>query len=69
MNRDSESVRLREAREQNVPFMNLYQVAEEISRRLANIFLRDKDGRRPVWSRKRSRHGETGPGGQLAQSK
>jgi hypothetical protein len=29
--------------------MNLYQVAEEISRRLANIFLRDKDGHRPVY--------------------
>ena len=29
--------------------MNLYQVAEEIGRRLANIFLRDKDGRRPVY--------------------
>lgn len=29
--------------------MNLYQVAEEISRRLTNIFLRDKDGRRPVY--------------------
>ena len=29
--------------------MNLYQVAEEIARRLANIFLRDKDGRRPVY--------------------
>jgi len=29
--------------------MNLYQVAEEISRRLANIFLRDKQGRRPVY--------------------
>jgi len=29
--------------------MNLYQVAEEISRRLANIFLRGKDGRRPVY--------------------
>jgi Glycosyl hydrolase family 63 C-terminal domain len=28
--------------------MNLYQVAEEIGRRLANMFLRDKDGRRPV---------------------
>jgi hypothetical protein len=28
--------------------MNLYQVAEEISRRLASIFLKDKDGRRPV---------------------
>jgi hypothetical protein len=27
--------------------MNLYQVAEEIGRRLANIFLKDKDGRRP----------------------
>ncbi|MHB8902770.1 MAG: MGH1-like glycoside hydrolase domain-containing protein [Thermoguttaceae bacterium] len=29
--------------------MNLYQVAEEISRRLANIFLRGEDGRRPVF--------------------
>jgi hypothetical protein len=29
--------------------MNLYEVAEEISRRLANIFLKDKDGRRPVY--------------------
>jgi hypothetical protein len=29
--------------------MNLYQVAEEITRRLANIFLRDKQGRRPVY--------------------
>ena len=29
--------------------MNLYQVAEEISRRLHNIFLKDKDGRRPVF--------------------
>jgi hypothetical protein len=29
--------------------MNLYQVAEEITRRLANIFLRDNDGRRPVY--------------------
>ena len=28
--------------------MNLYQVAEEISHRLANIFLKDKDGHRPV---------------------
>jgi Glycosyl hydrolase family 63 C-terminal domain len=28
--------------------MNLYQVAEEISRRLSSIFLPDKDGRRPV---------------------
>jgi hypothetical protein len=28
--------------------MTLYQVAEEIGRRLANIFLRGKDGRRPV---------------------
>src|SRR5947207_15337764 len=28
--------------------MNLYQVAEEITRRLASIFLSDKDGRRPV---------------------
>jgi len=29
--------------------MNLYQVAEEISRRLANIFLKDKNGRRPLY--------------------
>jgi hypothetical protein len=28
--------------------MNLYQVAEEITRRLAGIFQKDKDGRRPV---------------------
>jgi hypothetical protein len=28
---------------------NLFQVAEEISQRLANIFLRDRDGRRPVY--------------------
>ena len=29
--------------------MNLFQIAEEISRRLANIFLRGNDGRRPVY--------------------
>ncbi|HUO33544.1 MAG TPA: hypothetical protein VMU43_00990 [Candidatus Acidoferrum sp.] len=29
--------------------MNLYQVAEELSRRLVSIFLRDKDGKRPVY--------------------
>jgi len=29
--------------------MNLYKVAEEISRRLASIFLKAKDGRRPVY--------------------
>ena len=29
--------------------MTLYQVAEEIARRLGSIFLRDKDGRRPVY--------------------
>ena len=29
--------------------MNLYQVAEEITNRLASIFLRGKDGRRPVY--------------------
>ncbi len=29
--------------------MTLYQVAEEISHRLTNIFLRDSDGRRPVY--------------------
>jgi hypothetical protein len=29
--------------------MNLYQVAEEIARRGANIFLKGKDGRRPVY--------------------
>jgi len=30
-------------------FMNLYEVASEISHRLASIFLRDRDGRRPVY--------------------
>jgi hypothetical protein len=29
--------------------MTLYQVAEEIGRRLGNIFLRDEQGRRPVF--------------------
>jgi hypothetical protein len=29
--------------------MNLYQVAEELTRRLAGIFLRDEAGRRPVY--------------------
>jgi len=29
--------------------MNLYQVGEEIARRLGNIFVRDKDGRRAVY--------------------
>ena len=29
--------------------MNLYQVAEEIGRRLASIFLKDKEGHRPVY--------------------
>jgi hypothetical protein len=29
--------------------MTLYQVAEEIMRRLSNMFLKDKDGRRPVY--------------------
>ena len=29
--------------------MNLYQVAEELSRRLCSIFLRGRDGRRPVY--------------------
>jgi hypothetical protein len=29
--------------------MNLYQVAEEIARRLASMFLKDQDGRRPVY--------------------
>jgi Mannosylglycerate hydrolase MGH1-like glycoside hydrolase domain len=29
--------------------MNLYQVAEELSRRLGNMFLRGNDGRRPVY--------------------
>jgi|HubBroStandDraft_2_1064218.scaffolds.fasta_scaffold01222_6 hypothetical protein len=29
--------------------MNLYQVAEELARRLSNVFLRGKDGRRPVY--------------------
>ena len=29
--------------------MNLYRVAEEITRRLASIFLKDQNGRRPVY--------------------
>jgi hypothetical protein len=29
--------------------MNLYQVAEELSRRLAGLFLRGPDGRRPIY--------------------
>jgi hypothetical protein len=29
--------------------MTLYQVAEELSRRIASIFLKDRDGRRPVY--------------------
>jgi hypothetical protein len=29
--------------------MNLFEVSREISRRLANIFVRDKDGRRPIY--------------------
>ena len=29
--------------------MNLYQVAEEIARRLVSIFIRDTEGRRPVY--------------------
>ena len=33
--------------------MTLYQVAEELSNRLANIFRRDRDGRRPVYGRTR----------------
>jgi hypothetical protein len=34
--------------------MNLYQVAEEIGQRLANIFLRDPSGRRPVYGGSRT---------------
>lgn len=30
--------------------MNLYEVAEEITRRLSNIFLKDKNGSRPVYA-------------------
>jgi hypothetical protein len=30
-------------------YMNLYEVAQEIEHRLANIFLRDEDGRRAVY--------------------
>jgi hypothetical protein len=36
--------------------MNLYQVAEEIARRLGNIFLRDASGRRPVYGGTRKFH-------------
>jgi hypothetical protein len=31
-------------------YMNLYEVAQEIEHRLANIFLRDEDGRRAVYA-------------------
>jgi len=34
--------------------MTLYQVAEEISRRLSGIFLRGEDGRRPVFGNERT---------------
>jgi hypothetical protein len=34
--------------------MTLYQVAQEISHRLANIFLRNQDGRRPVYGGSRT---------------
>jgi hypothetical protein len=33
--------------------MTLYQVAEELSRRLTGIFLRDESGRRPVYGETR----------------
>jgi Glycosyl hydrolase family 63 C-terminal domain len=33
--------------------MNLYQIAGEITRRLASIFLKDKDGKRPVYGASR----------------
>src|SRR5215475_8980693 len=33
--------------------LNLYEVAEEITRRLASIFLRDRGGRRPVYGEAR----------------
>jgi hypothetical protein len=33
--------------------MNLYQIAEEITRRLTTIFLKGKDGRRPVFGGER----------------
>jgi hypothetical protein len=36
--------------------MTLYQVAEEISRRLGSIFLRDEHGRRPVFGGKQKFH-------------
>jgi len=36
--------------------LTLYQVAEEIARRLAGIFLRDRDGRRPVHGGARKFH-------------
>jgi hypothetical protein len=29
--------------------MNLYEVAEELARRLTSIFVRDEDGKRPVY--------------------
>jgi hypothetical protein len=38
--------------------LTLYGVAEELGRRLTNIFLRDKDGRRPVYGGTRKFHGD-----------
>jgi Glycosyl hydrolase family 63 C-terminal domain len=38
--------------------MTLYQVAEEIARRLGRIFVRDKDGQRPVYGNSRKFQGD-----------
>ena len=38
--------------------MNLYQVAEEITRRLTNTFLRDEKGQRPVYGGSRKFQGD-----------
>jgi hypothetical protein len=38
--------------------MTLYQIAEEIARRLASIFLRGEDGRRPVYGGTRKFQGD-----------
>ena len=37
--------------------MNLYQVAQELTRRLASIFLRNSEGRRPVYGEPPSSRG------------
>jgi hypothetical protein len=43
----------RRAAPRNEHWHHMYQVAEELARRLASVFLRDKNGRRPVYGEAR----------------